>query len=77
MRFPGIIPAVITPFTVADTIDVDALQANVDDLLRAGVHGLVATGTMGESASLELEERRTVIEAISEVVAGRVPLLAG
>ncbi|MGZ4293148.1 MAG: dihydrodipicolinate synthase family protein [Solirubrobacteraceae bacterium] len=77
MRFPGIIPAVITPFTVADTIDVDALQANVDDMLRAGVHGLVATGTMGESASLELEERRTVIEAISEVVAGRVPLLAG
>jgi 4-hydroxy-tetrahydrodipicolinate synthase len=77
MRFPGIIPAVTTPFTARDTIDVDALQANVDALLRAGVHGLVATGTMGESASLELEERRTVIGAISEVVAGRVPLLAG
>ena len=77
MRFPGIIPAVTTPFTAEDTIDVDALQANVDALLRAGVHGLVATGTMGESASLELEERRTVIGAISEVVAGRVPVLAG
>ena len=77
MRFPGIIPAVITPFTAEDTIDVDALQSNVDALLRAGVHGVVATGTMGESASLELEERRTVIGAISEVVAGRVPVLAG
>ncbi|MFL5862703.1 MAG: dihydrodipicolinate synthase family protein [Solirubrobacteraceae bacterium] len=77
MRFPGIIPAVTTPFTAQDTIDVEALQANVDALLRAGVHGLVATGTMGESASLELDERRMVIEAISEVVAGRVPLLAG
>jgi 4-hydroxy-tetrahydrodipicolinate synthase len=77
MRFPGIIPAVTTPFTAEDTIDVDALQSNVDALLRAGVHGVVATGTMGESASLELEERRTVIGAISEVVAGRVPVLAG
>jgi 4-hydroxy-tetrahydrodipicolinate synthase len=77
MRFPGIIPAVTTPFTEEDAIDVEALQANVDALLRAGVHGLVATGTMGESASLELEERRTVIGAITEVVAGRVPVLAG
>ena len=58
MRFPGIIPAVTTPFTEDDTIDFEALQANVDALVRGGVHGLVATGTMGESASLELEERR-------------------
>ena len=77
MRFPGIIPAVTTPFTEDDAIDVEALQANVDALLRAGVHGLVAVGTMGESASLELEERRTAIGAITEVVAGRVPVLAG
>ena len=50
MRFPGIIPAVTTPFTEADAIDLDALRANVEVLVRAGVHGLVATGTMGESA---------------------------
>jgi len=77
MRFPGIIPAVTTPFTSDDRIDLDALQANVDGLLQAGVHGLVATGTMGESASLEIDERRAVIGSVSEVVAGRVPLLSG
>ena len=77
MRFPGIIPAVTTPFTEADTIDLEALRANVDALVRAGVHGLVATGTMGESASLDLEERRDVIAAIAEAAAGRVPVLAG
>jgi 1-pyrroline-4-hydroxy-2-carboxylate deaminase len=77
MRFPGIIPAVTTPFTAEEAIDVEALQANVDALVRAGVHGLVATGTMGESSSLEFDERRTVIGAITDVVAGRVPVLAG
>lgn len=77
MRFPGIIPAVTTPFTEEDTVDVEALEANVEALLRAGVHGLVATGTMGESASLDIDERRTVIGAISDVAAGRVPVLAG
>ena len=74
---PESIPAVTTPFTEADTIDIEGLRANVDALVRAGVHGLVATGTMGESASLELEERRDVISAIADAAAGRVPVLAG
>jgi 4-hydroxy-tetrahydrodipicolinate synthase len=77
MRFPGIIPAVTTPFTEADTIDFEGLQANVDALVRGGVHGLAATGTMGESASLELDERREVTAAICEAAGGRVPVLAG
>jgi 4-hydroxy-tetrahydrodipicolinate synthase len=77
MRFPGIIPAVTTPFTESDTIDFAALQANVEALVAGGVHGLAATGTMGESASLELEERRQVTAAIVEAAGGRVPVLAG
>lgn len=77
MRFPGIIPAVTTPFSDTDTIDFDGLQANVDALVRGGVHGLVATGTMGESSSLELDERKLVTAAICEAAGGRVPVLAG
>jgi 4-hydroxy-tetrahydrodipicolinate synthase len=77
MRFPGIIPAVTTPFLEDDTIDMDGLQANVETMVSGGVHGLVATGTMGESASLELDERPLVISAIVEAAAGRVPVIAG
>jgi hypothetical protein len=77
MRFPGIIPAVTTPFTENDAVDVEALQENVEALLRAGVHGLVATGTMGESASLDLDERHLIVRSISEAAAGKVPVLGG
>jgi 4-hydroxy-tetrahydrodipicolinate synthase len=77
MRFPGIIPAVTTPFTENDAVDVEALQENVEALLRAGVHGLVATGTMGESASLDLDERHLVVRSISEAAGGKVPVLGG
>jgi 4-hydroxy-tetrahydrodipicolinate synthase len=77
MRFPGILPAVTTPFDDSGAIDVDALQANVRALLDAGVHGIVGTGTMGEAGSLTAAERRTVIAAIAEAVDGRVPVLAG
>ena len=77
MRFPGIIPAVTTPFAASGAIDTEALQANVRALLDAGVHGIVGTGTMGEAGSLSTAERREVIAAIAEAAEGRVPVIAG
>jgi 4-hydroxy-tetrahydrodipicolinate synthase len=77
MRFPGILPAVTTPFDADDRVDVAALKANVEALLEAGVHGFVATGTMGEAGSLTTEERRTVVRAVVEAADGRGPVIAG
>jgi 4-hydroxy-tetrahydrodipicolinate synthase len=77
MTFPGIIPAVITPFDAHDRVDVAALEANAAHLLELGVHGLIAAGTMGEAGSLTEDERRTVIETVVRTAAGAVPVLAG
>jgi 4-hydroxy-tetrahydrodipicolinate synthase len=77
MRFAGIIPAVTTPFDAAGEVDVAALERNVAVLLDAGVHGLVATGTMGEAGSLSGAERRIVVEAVVRAADGRVPVIAG
>ena len=77
MRFPGIIPAITTPFDATGAIDLDALERNLAALLDAGVHGFVATGTMGEAGSLSAAERRTVIEATVRAADGRVPVIAG
>jgi dihydrodipicolinate synthase/N-acetylneuraminate lyase len=77
MRFPGIIPAVTTPFDASGAIDFEGLAGNVVALLDAGVHGIVATGTMGEAGSLSTAERRSVVEAVARAVDGRVPVIAG
>ncbi len=77
MRFPGIIPAVTTPFDASGAVDTAALEGNVTALLDAGVHGIVATGTMGEAGSLSNSERRTVVAAVVEAVEGRVPVIVG
>ena len=77
MRFPGIIPAVTTPFDATGAIDTDALGRNLAGLLDAGVHGFVATGTMGEAGSLSTAERRTVVAATVAAASGRVPVIAG
>src|SRR4051812_32515360 len=75
--FEGIIPAVTTPFDASGSIDTSALERNVAAYLDAGVHGLVANGTMGEAGSLSAEERRTVVATIAGAAGGRVPLIAG
>ena len=77
MPFPGIIPAVTTPFDAAGAIDVPALEANLSALLQAGVHGFVANGTMGEAGSLTTAERRLVIETTVCAADGRVPVIVG
>jgi dihydrodipicolinate synthase/N-acetylneuraminate lyase len=77
VRFPGIIPAVTTPFDASGAVDPDALARNLAALLDAGVHGFVATGTMGEAGSLSPEERRLVVETAVRAAGGRVPVIAG
>ena len=43
MRFPGIIPAVTTPFDANGAVDTAGIAANVRFLLDAGVHGIVGS----------------------------------
>ncbi len=77
MHFPGIIPALITPFDADDRVDVAALGANVAHLLAAGVDGFVATGTMGEAGQLSQDERDLVVGTVVAAVDGAVPVVAG
>jgi 4-hydroxy-tetrahydrodipicolinate synthase len=76
--FHGVLPALITPFTDdgAD-IDVDALTAIVERLIRGGVGGLVPGGSTGEFTTLTGSERRELIEVTVAAAAGRVPVVAG
>jgi 4-hydroxy-tetrahydrodipicolinate synthase len=75
--FPGIIPAVVVPFAGDDTIDLEALRANVTHLIDGGVHGLVVNGTMGEAGALSDEERGRIIETVVGLADGRLPVTVG
>src|SRR3954465_15590942 len=77
MRFPGVIPAVTTPFDAHGDVDLDALKGNARSLLDAGLTGLVGNGTMGEAGSLPGAERRPVVEALVDAAGGRATVTAG
>jgi 4-hydroxy-tetrahydrodipicolinate synthase len=72
----GIIAYPITPFTEAG-IDTDRLAGLVDTMVNAGVHGIAPLGSTGESAYLDFDEWKTVVDTTAAAVAGRVPLVVG
>lgn len=77
MRWTGVFPAATTQFKPDLSVDYDASQRVLDNLVRDGVHGLVVLGTCGENNSLEPDEKRALLKAAVEVVAGRVPIIVG
>ncbi len=73
----GVYPAATTAFRPDESVDLKATAAHLDALIKAGVHGLVVLGTVGENHSLEYDEKMAVLRASVEAVGGRVPLLTG
>jgi 4-hydroxy-tetrahydrodipicolinate synthase len=73
----GVFPAATTEFRADQSVDIPATLKHVDCLIRAGVHGIVMLGTLGENCSLEYSEKLDILRATVERAAGRVPVLAG
>lgn len=76
MIIEGAMTALVTPMRDGK-VDYDALRALVDEQIAAGIDGLVAVGTTGESATLSVAEHVQVIRHVVEVTARRVPVIAG
>lgn len=74
--FKGSITALITPFKNG-LVDEEALRRLVEWQIAEGTHGLVPTGTTGESPTLNYDEHKRVIEITIETARGRVPVIAG
>ena len=52
-------------------------MAHLDQMIDAGIHGLIMLGTVGENCSLEYPEKLEVLRATVDHVAGRIPVLSG
>jgi 1-pyrroline-4-hydroxy-2-carboxylate deaminase len=73
----GVYPAATTQFAVDLSVDLDATQAVQNALVDDGVDGLIILGTCGENNSLEPNEKRAILKGAVDVVAKRVPIVAG
>lgn len=73
----GSMVALVTPMNADNSLDWAALHKLVDWHLEQGTHAIVAVGTTGESATLNVEEHLAVIKKVVDQVNGRIPVIAG
>jgi 4-hydroxy-tetrahydrodipicolinate synthase len=74
--FRGTFTALVTPFRDG-SVDLTALEKLIEAQVVAGISGVVAVGTTGESPTLTHDEREEVIRTAVEIARGRCAVLAG
>lgn len=75
--FGGIITPLATPLDSEGAILVKDLERLVENQLAAGVHGLFALGSTGEAIYLSDKQRIEVVETVTGVASGSVPIFIG
>lgn len=73
----GVVPPVLTPLTAEGEVDLPSLERLVARMIEAGVDGLFALGSSSETVYFDDARRAQVLEAVSGIAAGQVPVLAG
>ena len=79
----GVFPALFTPLLDDDSkhlrnsIDYKKMEKMIDDMIAAGVHGIVPVGTTGQSATVTHVQHLAIIKFTLDYVDGRVPVIAG
>jgi len=75
VQWKGVMPAVTTKFTEADTLDLKMFEVNIIAQVQAGVSGIILGGTLGEASTLSDDEKRILIETTVGIVDGKIPVI--
>ncbi len=75
--FKGAAVAIVTPMKENGEVNYEKLKDLIEFQIANGTDAIVACGTTGEASTLTHEEHLDVIKYCVEVVAGRVPVVAG
>jgi dihydrodipicolinate synthase/N-acetylneuraminate lyase len=76
MNWKGVMPAITTSFTENLQVDHNFVARHCRWLLENGCTGIVALGSLGEGATLSVEEKLQVLRTCVGAVQGRAPVVA-
>ena len=76
-KLRGIFTPNMVPLDSQGQINEAEFRRYIDWLIVGGVHGLYPNGSTGEFTRFSRDERRRIIEIVTDQVDGRVPVLAG
>lgn len=75
ITWEGVYPALLTPFTSGDTIDVPLFEKNLAAQQKAGVHGVIIGGSLGEASTLRYEEKKLLVQVAKSFLGNSLPVI--
>jgi 4-hydroxy-tetrahydrodipicolinate synthase len=76
-KFTGTGVAIVTPLRNDGSIDFKSLGKLLEHIIKGGVVYIVALGTTGESVTLSKDEKKAVVNFVTDTVSGRIPVVVG
>ena len=77
MSWRGVIPAMTTAFKPDYTVEHAFIAKHARWMIDHGCSGIVALGSLGESATLRFDEKVAILKTLATALAGKAPLVAG
>jgi 1-pyrroline-4-hydroxy-2-carboxylate deaminase len=74
-NWTGVYPAVTTNFNANESLDLNTFCFNIEEQLKAGVHGIIVCGSLGENSALLFDEKLELLAAAKTTIGERVPLI--
>ncbi|HET9826785.1 MAG TPA: dihydrodipicolinate synthase family protein [Chitinophagaceae bacterium] len=75
IEWKGVFPALITPFTANDELDLSTFEKNLHAQVQAGVHGVIIGGSLGEASTLTTNEKELLVKIALEKVGKTIPVI--
>ena len=76
-NWTGVYPALTTNFFADESLDLATFSDNIAQQIEAGVHGIVACGSLGENSTLTFDEKLELLATAKQTTAERVPVIMG
>ncbi|MEY3921225.1 MAG: hypothetical protein RL634_986 [Bacteroidota bacterium] len=74
-KWQGVFPALLTPFTADDKLDLTMYEKNLDAQVDAGVAGIIIGGSLGEASTLTFEEKKILVDFSLKKLNGKIPVI--
>jgi len=74
-KWEGVMPAITTQFDSEGSLSLKAFKNNLAHQIKAGVHGVILGGTLGEASTLTSSEKESLLKATLEQVEGKIPVI--
>jgi 4-hydroxy-tetrahydrodipicolinate synthase len=74
-KWEGVMPAITTQFDSGGALSLNAFKNNLAHQIKAGVHGVILGGTLGEASTLTSSEKESLLKVTLEQVEGKIPVI--